>query len=81
MATEKQANVAREAVSDQLFELGAHAVAVDVVSKGKPDAFAVIAYVPAGHKAALPKDFTIQRGKQLINVPIVVKRSEPFKPE
>jgi hypothetical protein len=81
MATEKQANAARDAVSDKLFALGAHAVGVDLVPKGRADAFGVIAYVTKDHTIALPKSVAVRSGKLIVDVPIFTKRSEPFQPE
>ena len=81
MATEKQARAAREAIADQLFELGAHAVAVDLIAGQDPHSFGVIAMVPRGLKANLPKTFSLRTGKVSVDIPIVVKRTASFKPE
>jgi hypothetical protein len=81
MASEKTANRARELFSDQLFGSGAHAVAVDKVSIGGEETFALIAMVPPSHKATLPASVAVTVGSKQLTVPVVVRKTAPFKPE
>jgi hypothetical protein len=80
MASEREANRAREQHSDRLRELGAHAIAVDEIGRKGGETFAVIAYFekkPAGVPAALE----IRIGKRTLAVPLVARVMERFKPE
>ena len=78
MATEKEANLAREKFSDQLRKLGAHAMAVDQVSHKGKKTFAVIAFVEGELKEnSLTLDIDV--GDKKVTVPLVVKKSERFK--
>ena len=80
MASEREANRAREQHSDMLRGLGAHAIAVDEIGRKGGKTFAVIAYFekkPAGVPAALE----IKSGRRTLEVPLVAQIMERFKPE
>ena len=81
MASEKEANAAREQYSDFLRELGAHGIAVDEVKRGGEKTFAVIAYCDEKPTGAVPKQLEIKRGKRTVEVPLAIKKTERFKPE
>ncbi len=81
MVSEKTANKARELFSDQLFGSGAHAIAVDKVNIEGQETFALIAMVPPSHKRKLPTAVSVTVGKKQLSVPVVVRKTEPFKPE
>lgn len=81
MVSEKIANKARELFSDQLFRSGAHAIAIDKVNIGGEETFALIAMVPPSHKLTLPTTVSVTVGKRQQSVPVVVRRTPPFKPE
>lgn len=81
MASEKEANAAREQHSDFLRQLGAHAIAVDEVRRGGEKTFAVVAYFDHDPAAPVPKQLEIKRGKSTVSVPLAVKKSERFRPE
>lgn len=81
MVSEKTANKARELFSDQLFGSGAHAVAVDKVTIEGEETFALIAMVPPSHKKPMPATVAVTVGKQQLSVPVVVRKTPPFKPE
>ena len=81
MVTEKTANKAREQYSDQLFGSGAHAIAVDRVNVEGQETFALIVMVPPSHKRKLPTAVSVTVGKNQLSVPVVMKKTEPFKPE
>jgi hypothetical protein len=81
MASEKIANKARALISDELFSRGAHGVAVDKVAVEGADTFAVIAMVPQSHKKTLPASVAVPVGKKTETVPVIVRKTQPFKPE
>jgi len=81
MTSEKIANKARELFSDQLFGSGAHAVAVDKVTIGGEETFALIAMVPPSHKQALPTSVAVTVGDEQLSVPVVVRKTAPYQPE
>lgn len=82
MATEKEANKAREQHSDLLQSLGVHSIGVDLVGKKSAGKFAVIAYVDKQkHTKELPSELTILSGKKEIKVPVVPHVADQFKPE
>jgi hypothetical protein len=80
MATEKQANLAREEHSDLLAGLGAHAISVDENEDQGKKGYVVTAFVKEKtHK--IPESLEIKSGKKTISVPVVVKVAENFKLE
>jgi hypothetical protein len=81
MVSEKAANKARELISDELFSCGAHGIAVDKVAVDGQETFAVIAMVPPKHKKPMPSSVNVTIGKTTQCVPVVVRKTEPFKPE
>ena len=80
MATEREANLAREEHSDSLRKLGAHAIAVDEVKRKGAETFGVIAYFEKKPKDA-PKTLEVKSGKEMLKVPLVVRVAKKFKPE
>ncbi len=80
MASEREANLAREQNSEFLRGLGAHAITVDQV-KGKRDkTFAVVAYFqkkPDG----VPTTLEVKSGKRIVQVPLVARVAPKFKLE
>jgi len=80
MATEREANLAREQYSDELRKKGAHALAVDEVKRKGAETFAVIAYFEK-KPADAPATLEVKRGKKTLQVPLVVRVQEKFKPE
>ncbi len=80
MATEHEADLAREQHSDTLRELGAHAIEVNEVrTKGEPT-FAVIAHFERKPER-VPNVLTIKRGKKTMEVPLIARVSPKFRPE
>ena len=79
MATEKAANKAREQFAQDLFDQGVHALQVDALEGGK--AFCLIAHVPQEFGKTLPNRLNVSLGTKKVEVPLVVRKSEPFKPE
>jgi len=80
MATEREANLAREQYSDFLRELGAHAIAVDEVKQKGEETFAVIASFEKKPEKA-PKTLEVRRGRRTVNVPLVVRAAEKYQLE
>lgn len=80
MATEKQANIARNKHKDLLDTLGAHSVGVDQVTQQGKKTFAVIAYTEKkGPK--MPEHLEITEKGKSLKVPLVVQVEEKFKLE
>lgn len=80
MATEKEANKARELHQDLLASKGIHSIGVDVIGKKGSKKFGVIAFLEKKIED-LPTKLTIPKGKKKINVPLVIELSEKFKVE
>ena len=80
MATERDANQAREKHSDYLRKLGAHAISVDEVRRKGEATFAVIAWFEK-KPAEVPKTLQVRRGKVKSEVPLVVKVAGKFQLE
>ncbi len=80
MATEKQANLAREKHSGYLDKMGAHAISVnEIIQKGKKT-FAVVAYAEK-QPENVPDHLEIVVGNKTLKVPMRVKVAEKFKLE
>ena len=82
MATEKEANRAREKHSDYLTSLGAHAILVDKIkakrggdkAKGESDEdFCVIAFVEQKPSEPVPKELEIESGGKKKKIPLALK--------
>ena len=73
MATEKEANKAREEHSDYLRKLGAHAILVDKVKRGKQDTFGVIAFCEEEPSGEVPNELEIESGGEKKKVPFAVR--------
>lgn len=84
MASEKEANLARQQHSDFLRRLGAHSIGVDKL-KGKGETgFAVIAFFERQPSKTVPQTLDIKSGQSTLAVPLVVeimKRPSPEKPK
>lgn len=80
MTTERQANLAREQHAGFLRRLGAHAIAVDEVKRKGDTGFAVIAFF-AEKPQDVPRTLEVKSGKKSLEVPLVARVQEKFKPE
>ncbi len=78
MATEKQAQLAKNKHLDFLDKMGAHSVLVDKINIDGKNTFAVLAYTDKKLKNA-PLHLQIESGKKILNVPLVVSVEEKFK--
>lgn len=81
MASEKEANMAREQYSEFLRDLGAHAIAVDEIKRKGEKTFGVIAFVPEKPDKPIPDMLEVTSGKRTLKVPLAVRVEEKFKPE
>jgi hypothetical protein len=81
MADEEQANEARRRHGRMLMQLGAHAVGVEEGTSYGKKGFVVVAHVAPRQKSNMPSSVTSSTEAGEIDVPVVVERSEPFKPE
>ena len=80
MASEKEANMARRAHAPRLTKLGAHAVGVEPGRQhGKPG-WVVVAHVVPGKDVQLPSALSASSDGKA-DVPLVVRRSQPFQLE
>lgn len=80
MASEKEADLAREQHSDFLLGLGAHGITIDEVNRKGEKSFAVVALFEEKPKE-VPDTLTVQKGKRTLEVPLVARVTEKFRPE
>ena len=73
MATEKEANKAREKHSDYLRKIGAHSILVDKIKRGKENTFGVIAFVEAEPSEPLPDELEIESGGEKKKIPFAIR--------
>ena len=78
MATERQANQAREHHSAFLRSLGAHAIAVDRIVRNGRRTFGVVAFFERAHRK-LPKTLAIKGGRTTVSVPLVARTMSRFR--
>jgi hypothetical protein len=77
VATEDEANKARDRYSDKLVKAGAHAIGIDKRKSG----YVVVAHVAPDEQHAVPEKLSLKVGKNTVEVPVVTKRTERFQPE
>jgi hypothetical protein len=80
MATEKEAELAREQHAEKLRKLGAHAIAVDEIKRRGGSTFVVVATF-ATKPGSVPKTLSVASGRKTVEVPLVVQRGPKFRPE
>ncbi|HEX8843041.1 MAG TPA: hypothetical protein VF791_00145 [Pyrinomonadaceae bacterium] len=81
MASEREANLAREQHSRFLTDLGAHSIAVDEIRRKGEKAFAVIAFFDKNPPKGVPQALEIRVGKRTIEVPLVAEIMKMPTPE
>jgi hypothetical protein len=81
MASEEQANDARRNFGGKLMKQGAHAVGVKEIKERGKSSWAVVAHVAPNAKAEMPSSLSFSTSEGEVEVPVVVKRSEPFSLE
>lgn len=80
MASEKEADLAREQHSNFLRDLGAHGVTVDEIKRKGEKSFAVVALFDT-EPEQMPDALEIKRGNKTLTVPLVARVMEKFRPE
>jgi hypothetical protein len=80
MASEKEADLAREQHSDFLLELGANGITIDEVKRGGEKSFAVVALFEKKPEE-VPDTLKVRSGKKTLEVPLVARVSEKFRPQ
>lgn len=83
MANEDQANEARRQHGRTLMKRGAHAIGVEEGKSYGKKGFVIVAHVPPQHTSEIPSSLSLSTGEGggEVEVPVVVQRGEPFKPE
>jgi hypothetical protein len=80
VATEKEANLARERHAEKLRSLGAHAITVEEFPRGEKRTFGVVAMFEEKPRG-VPKTLDVEVGKKTVAVPLRVAKAERFRPE
>lgn len=80
MADEKEANLARDQHADFLRDLGAHGITVDEIKRKGEKSFAVVAFFEE-KPDDVPNMLKVQSGKKTLEVPLVARVAEKFRPE
>jgi hypothetical protein len=81
MASEKQANKARELHSDLLVKQGAHAIGVAQGQQYGRRGFVVVAHVAPGKSHKIPEKLKGDLDGKPFEVDVVTEVTEPFRPE
>ena len=81
MASEKQANKARELYSNFLVKRGAHAIGVANGQRYGKQGFVIVAHVPPHTSHKIPSKLKGELDGKLVEVDVVMEVSEPFVPE
>jgi hypothetical protein len=81
VATEEQANKARDMHSDLLVERGAHAIGVESGRSHGKSGFVVVAHVAPDETHDIPSTLTARIAGKTVEVPVVTKQSGRFRPE
>lgn len=81
MATEPQANKARQEHGNDLVRRGVHAIGVEAGEAHGHKGFVVVAHVPPGVEVDLPASLATPARSGSVKVPLVVQSGEPLKPE
>ena len=80
MATQKEANKAREQHHKLLISKGVHSIGIDVIGKKGSKNFGVIAMIEK-KTDDLPEVLTITTGKKKVEVPLITQVHKKFKAE
>jgi hypothetical protein len=80
MANEEEANLARDQHADFLRDLGAHGITVDEMKRKGEKSFAVVAFFEK-KPDDVPALLKVQSGKKILEVPLVARVAEKFRPE
>ena len=80
MASEKEADLAREQHSDYLSNLGAHGITIDEVNRKGRKSFAVVALFEE-KPDDFPDTLEVRSGKKTLEVPLVARVTEKYRPQ
>ena len=81
MANEDDANQARQQHRTGLLKRGVHAIGVEEGKGHGKEGWVVVAHVSPDAKVDLPSTLFYASKKGKVEVPLVITRSEPYKPE
>jgi len=81
MANEDDANKARQQHRTDLLRKGVHAIGVEDGKRHGKSGWVVVAHVAPEAKVQLPSTLSYSTQEGTVEVPLVVTRSEPYKPE
>jgi hypothetical protein len=81
MANEDEANRARREHGRDLMRRGVHAIGVEEGKRHGKKGWVVIAHVAPQLKVDLPASLPLSTDTGTIDIPLVIARGEPFKPE
>jgi hypothetical protein len=81
MATEDDANKARQQHGRDLMKRGVHAIGVEQGERHGKRGWVVVAQVEPSAKVDLPSSLSCSTKDGEVEVPLVIKRSEPYAPE
>jgi len=81
MASERQANTARDLFSSDLVKQGAHAIGVEPGKDHGHPGFVVVAYVPPTHAAKFPTKLALPTEHGGGDVSLVMQSAQPFTPQ
>lgn len=81
MASEKEANRARDEHAEYLRRLGAHSIAVDEIERGGEKSFAVVAFVSQPPAGPIPETLEVTSGKRKLAVPLAAQIMKVPSPE
>lgn len=81
MASEHQANTARDLFSRELVKKGAHAIGVEAGKGHGHSGFVVVAYVPPTHAGKFPTKLVLPTEHGGSEVPLITQSAESFTPK
>jgi hypothetical protein len=81
MASEKEANRARDEHTEYLRRLGAHSIAVDEIKQGGEKSFAVVAFFSQKPTVPIPETLEVTSGRRKLAVPLVAQIMKMPSPE
>ncbi len=81
MANEDDANKARQQHRTDLLKRGVHAVGIEEGKRHGKHGWVVVAHVVPDAKVELPSALSYSTKQGKVEVPLVVTRNEPYKPE
>lgn len=80
VASEKDADLARQTHEAFLRDLGAHGITIDEIKRKGSKSFAVVALFE-NEPVQMPDTLEIRKGKKTLTVPLVARVTEKFRPE